>query len=385
MRLNALLPVSISAPPASTTVCAGSSTGFSVTASHATGYQWQVSSGGAFTDLPNTAPYSGVTTAILSISAATALLNGYQYRVVVSGSGVPAVPSDAATLTVNSLPLVSISPVSTTVYSGQSVTLTATGASTYIWSTGVMTNPITFPALVGTTPYSVTGTDGNGCLNTATAQLTGVALPALRAPASLCVKSTGNTKTLLTLPLTMTLTGGMAPYTYSWAYKAPGSSYKAIPLRGISIGKVSLTPVSGSASLTLSGEKGNLNGLQGYMIQLTVTDKNGLSATATTLLDGSCTLPGARQGVESEETLQVVVFPNPVVDVLQLEVSGLSEPAQISLYDVTGRPAGQWTMEPQAGVGQLKAAVSHLSEGIYILQVATQEGVLHSSRVLKQR
>ena len=48
-------------------------------------YQWQVSTGAAFTDLSNTAPYSGVTTGTLTVTGVTTSLYGHQYRCLVSG------------------------------------------------------------------------------------------------------------------------------------------------------------------------------------------------------------------------------------------------------------------------------------------------------------
>ena len=56
---------------------------------------------GAFTNLTNGAPYSGVTTATLTITAATAGLSGNQYRAVATNSAGSAT-SNGATLTVTS-------------------------------------------------------------------------------------------------------------------------------------------------------------------------------------------------------------------------------------------------------------------------------------------
>jgi gliding motility-associated-like protein len=75
------------------------------------------------------------------------------------------------TVTVNALPPVSISPVTGPLCIGGSVTLHATGASTYLWSpaTGLSdaanSNPVA--ALKSDVLYTVTGTDNNGCINTA--------------------------------------------------------------------------------------------------------------------------------------------------------------------------------------------------------------------------
>jgi hypothetical protein len=92
----------ITAQPGNLTVAAGANAYFSVAASATPlpALQWQVSTDGVtFSDLPNAAPYSGVTTATLTISAAPISLNGVRYRAVAQnqvGTGA----STAAILTV---------------------------------------------------------------------------------------------------------------------------------------------------------------------------------------------------------------------------------------------------------------------------------------------
>jgi uncharacterized delta-60 repeat protein len=65
------------------------------------------------------------------------------------------------------LPTVVAHASRTYVCSGNLVTLTGTGASTYSWTNGV-TNGVAFPAPAVTTTYTVVGTGVNGCVNTAT-------------------------------------------------------------------------------------------------------------------------------------------------------------------------------------------------------------------------
>ena len=67
------------------------------------------------------------------------------------------------TITVNDLPTVDAG-TDQTVCSGDNVTLSGSGASTYTWDNGV-TNNTAFTAST-TTTYTVTGTDANGCINT---------------------------------------------------------------------------------------------------------------------------------------------------------------------------------------------------------------------------
>jgi gliding motility-associated-like protein len=103
-------------------------------------------------------------------------------------------------VTVNPLPNTNAGP-DQTVCAGASVTLTATGATTYSWSGGV-TNGIAFIPTVGSTTYSVTGTSGAGC--TATDQVIVTVnpnpAPLINGPSNYCA---GNTATLSTsLPFT---------------------------------------------------------------------------------------------------------------------------------------------------------------------------------------
>jgi hypothetical protein len=67
-------------------------------------------------------------------------------------------------------PTVTATPSSITVCSGDNVTLNGGGADTYSW-TGGITDNTPFVATT-TTTYEVTGTDANGCTNTATAVVT---------------------------------------------------------------------------------------------------------------------------------------------------------------------------------------------------------------------
>lgn len=110
--------------------------------------------------------------------------------------------TDQATITVNALPTVSAGS-DQAVCAGGSVTLSGSGASTYIWNNGV-TNGVAFvPALTNT--YTVTGTDGNGCQNTDQAIVTVNSLPTVGAGTdqSTCA---GNSVTL----------NGSGASTYTW-------------------------------------------------------------------------------------------------------------------------------------------------------------------------
>ncbi|PLW92354.1 MAG: hypothetical protein C0592_11070 [Marinilabiliales bacterium] len=146
VTVNPLPNVSASANPAS--ICEGEST--TLSASGADTYSW--SNGSTGTPV-NVSPSASTTYYVTGTSAA-----GCSNTASVS-------------VTVNPIPVVSASANPTSVCPGNNSDLTASGASTYVWSTSATGSPITVnPAT--TTTYSVTGTDANGCSNTADVTVT---------------------------------------------------------------------------------------------------------------------------------------------------------------------------------------------------------------------
>ena len=108
------------------------------------------------------------------------------------------------TVTVNPLPVVTANSSSASVCTGGSVILTGGGASTYTWNNNVI-DAISFVP-TATTTYMVTGTDANGCVNTATTTVTVNPLPVVTAASSAATLCSGGS---------VTLTGGGAS-TYIW-------------------------------------------------------------------------------------------------------------------------------------------------------------------------
>jgi predicted secreted protein len=122
----------ISTQPTAASVCSGASATFSVVATGATGYQWQVDNGGGFANITNDATYSGATTATLTITNTPIGFNGFQYRCVVS-NGTGSVNSNAAALTVSAAPvaptLATRTPVAVSVADGTPVSATFNAGS----------------------------------------------------------------------------------------------------------------------------------------------------------------------------------------------------------------------------------------------------------------
>jgi gliding motility-associated-like protein len=127
----------ITAQPANAEACVGGNTSIVVAATGtALTYQWQVYNGSTWANASNGAVYSGVTTATLSITNVTTAMNGYQYRVIISGGCPAPVTSNTVTLTTGIAPVINTQPANTTTCVGSTATigLTASGSGlTYQW------------------------------------------------------------------------------------------------------------------------------------------------------------------------------------------------------------------------------------------------------------
>ncbi len=153
-------------------------------------------------------------------------LTGITSNWVVTG-GVQSGNSCAAPVAITANP-------SLTIANGNSTTLTASGANSYIWSTNA-TSATMNASPTTTTTYSVTGTTANGCSLASTTVTVASALT-VAVTASLTNVCAGNT-----VSLTGTVSGGTTPYSYSWVAPA-----------GVTING-SGSAVTASASTTLSG------------------------------------------------------------------------------------------------------------------------------------
>lgn len=163
----------ISISPSTSTICAGQSV--VLNASGASTYTW--SGSGTVSNSITDAPSVNTTYSVIGTD-----INGC---------------SNSASVTVNvsNTPTVSISSPSTSVCMGYTMTVTASGASSYNWSTGATTNTITVQPFTNTT-FSVVGSNGGTCTDTAFLSLTILPLPSVSASASNTLVCSGQTVNL---------------------------------------------------------------------------------------------------------------------------------------------------------------------------------------------
>lgn len=221
----------------------------------------------------------------------------------------------ATTVTVNALPSVNAG-LDQTVCSGSSVTLSGSGASTYIWDNSVTNNVAFNPT--ATLTYTVTGTDANGCENTDQVTVTVNALP------SVSMGSLSNT------------CENYAPFTLSGG-----------------------TPAGGTYSGTgvTSGQFDPSVGAGTYTITYSFTDGNGCTNTADTPITVDACL-----AIDEFDATDVNVYPNPFTSQLTIEKDGKYS---YEIIDATGRVVLQGNESNDSTID-----VSILENGYYTLKVS---------------
>lgn len=175
---DAIKPPSITQQPTNQTVNEGGTLTLSVVASNATGYQWKKDG----EDISSATSATYTKQSVVPSDAGS-------YTCVVSGEGGTSVTSDAATVTVNALPVITKQPSNQTINEGGNISLavTATGATGYQWKKDGSDIPSAtkatysksgaLPADAGSYTCVVTGAGGSVTSNPAT--VTVKALPVI--------------------------------------------------------------------------------------------------------------------------------------------------------------------------------------------------------------
>jgi gliding motility-associated-like protein len=188
ITVNTLPIITINSP----TICVGATT--TLTASGANTYTWNTSA-----------------TTVFIVPSPTVTTN----YTVTGTDGNNCINSGESTITVNPLPTIIVNTA--TICAGETATLTPSGANTYTWNTSATTSSIE-PSPAVTTNYTVTGTDGNNCVNSSTSTVTVNPLPVI----------TVNTATICAGAIT-TLTASGSSTTYTWNTSATTVSISPSP------------------------------------------------------------------------------------------------------------------------------------------------------------
>jgi hypothetical protein len=349
-------PTAITSQPASATLCSGTNTTFTTTATgNNVSYQWQVStnSGVTWTNI------AGATSASYALNNVSTSLSGNQYRVIitVTSGGCPgSVTSNVANLIVNQNPTVIANASETTVCVGTPVTLTATGANTYSWTPGnlsggtVNVNPTLNPNNPGipqTTTYTVTGTTAAGCSNTSIVNVTANPLPV--------VTLTNNPNITSLFPgLSTTITANVTP-------PSPATTYQWY----------------------LNGQA--INGANNSSILVDI-DGLGIYSCVTTI-GGACSSTSSSLKITDSASNILFIYPNPNKGSFQVrfndKLNGEGYPVSIIIYDSKGARVYRKQFDPGATFGRMDVDLRSFASGTYFVDLIDAAGVrLKTGRVV---
>lgn len=159
---------------ASSNVCVGQSVALTnTTTGSASNYSWTITGG------------TPATSSLVSPSTVYGGAGIYSVTLLASNG----VGTSSQTKTINVVAIPTVAVTSNSICSGNSTTLTASGASSYTWNPGSLTGASQVLNPSGTTIYNVIGSNGT-CTNTASGTVTVVTTPTVSVPnAAICVGS----------------------------------------------------------------------------------------------------------------------------------------------------------------------------------------------------
>lgn len=285
--------------PASATICAGQTTTLAVTG--VTTQTWTPGS---------------QTSASISVTPATTTT----YTVAGMNSGC----ANTKTVVVTVNPLPTVTSASTSVCTGKTATLTASGtAVSYTWTPGGTTGATYTVTPTGTlNTYTVTGASAQGCTKSTAVNVLVVPNPAITASASSSVICAGSS-------VTLTAIGTATSYTWS---------------NGVANG-AGFTPTT-TATYTVTGSLSSCTG-----------------TAVTTVSVSACT------GIqENASNVAFTVYPNPNNG--QFTVQSSVFPAVFVMYDVTGKQVIRKDITDM----ETSVNVSQLNNGVYYISLTAGNG-----------
>jgi hypothetical protein len=245
------------------------------------------------------------------------------------------------TTVVNLTPTVSstVFPASAMVCAGSSVTLTGTGAVTYTWTGGAITNGVAFVP-DSTRTYTVIGTAA-GCSNTATKTVTVNQLPAVSLapfPPFVCNNASA-----------FTLNSG----------SPVGGIYS-----GTGVG-------SGMFSPSFAG-----NGT--YTITYTVTNSNCSNSASQNITVSTCT------GIEINSSQELNIYPNPTNGVFDITINNATfSEVLINIVDVQGKEVYHTSAKIVTADYNTRVDLAGLAKGIYYIKLITDTNVMIQKLVVQ--
>lgn len=376
--INVVQPPAITGQPSAATTCVGGNATFTVSATPAvatTTFQWQLSidNGATWNNLSNVAPYSGVTTATLTITGATAGMHNYRYRVVVGGQCPPQpVTSASAVLNVNVPPAITTNPSSLTRCLGTSATFNAAASVSsgnasfsYQWQVSV-DGGVTYSNVAGATSASYT-------IASVTQAMNGNRYRCVVSVAPCATAATTTAATLTVLPLpNVTISSPVTQLVPGRTTTITASSTPAAAAGGW-VWTLNGSTIAGSTNT----QTVNIDGVGTY--QARVTDVNGCVNTSNQLVIGT------------EASDHLWIYPNPTTGAFQVRLYYASDVAELRAVHVYDQ-LGQIIMTKEFSLVtetpeylRMDFDLSKQAAGVYVVKVVNKySGVIKSGLVIKQ-
>ena len=372
-------PVAITTNTANAGICytaAGPNTSsFSVAATGtAATYQWQESTDGQnYSNVSNSSVYSGANTNSLNLTGIALNMNGYKYRVFVSGTCTPSgILSNAATLTVSNPVVINANPADTINCEGNTTSFTVNASGTilsYQWSYSA--DGVSFIPVPNAAPFS------------------GTALPTL---------TISNLTTLYNnYRFKVVVTGTPCGISTSTAAKLtvninPSPVLTLAPYNSItpSTPTVLLTTVNPAGNYVYTYTRdGAATNLSGASVPVNVDLTGTFQVTATNTLTG-CFAKSNTVTVTDSASSILFVYPNPSSGVFQVRYYNQGSPAPstartLSIYDAKGSRVYSKKYPINARYDRMDVNLTNAQHGVYLIDLRDANGKrLASGRVTIQ-
>lgn len=244
-----------------------------------------------------------------------------------------------------------------------SATLNATGANSYTWTpaTGLNSNSgsTVIASPISTTIYTVTGSIGL-CISTASALVT-----VYPSPSTSFVLTQNSTPHVW--DVTPNYSGGTGPYTYMWSW-GDGSPFSTLPYP--------------SHTYTTAGW---------YNICVTLADMNGCASTScqndslykmssSNSMISVNVINGLTTNISQNTTNNnfISIFPNPVTDIVNINLGTLKENTEIKIYNTFGKLVFTERLTTQNTI----LNVHNLQSGIYFYHILVGEKSIKTEKIM---
>ena len=234
---------------------------------------------------------------------------------------------------VNALPEVDATASDLFVCIGEEVTFSGAGAVSYSWDMGVVDGDPVLMETVGITTYTVTGTDENGCVNTASVEVeVAEEIDITYVTTDELFGSDGS--------IDATISGGYTPYSFDWDNDVTGDF----------------------------DDTEDLSGLSGGDYILVVQDAQGCTSTVTVNVNSLL-------GLNESTNLKIDIHPNPTTD--QITISSEGNFAY-QLVAINGEVIANGT-----GFNQTNVSLAELADGVYFITLSANNAT-NTVKVIKQ-